>query len=214
MLIKEFCAENFTLIPQAIAAGAKRVELCDNLTVGGTTVSTGVLTETLKYCHEKDVSVMAIMRPRGGDFVYHDTEIKITERDILNAKELGVDGVVIGCLSPDGGLDIEAMDILLAAADGLQVTFHMAFDALAKEEQFKAIDWLASRGVNRILTHGGQAGTPIEANLDHLQKLIDYSAGRVIILPGGGIDFNNYQGVVDTLKIKEIHGTRIVQLDQ
>lgn len=212
MLIKEFCAENFTDIPQAIAAGAQRIELCDNLGVGGTTVSTGVLTETIRYCHEQQVSVMAIMRPRGGDFVYHDTELKMTETDILSAKNLGVDGVVLGCLTAEDELDEEALDILLDAADGLQVTFHMAFDAMAEKEQLYAIDWLVSRGVTRILTHGGPAGTPIEANFEHLKTLIAYSAGRIIILPGGGVNAQNAALVAETLAVTEVHGTKIVSI--
>ena len=212
MLIKEFCAENFTLIPQAIASGVQRIELCDNLTVGGTTVSNGVLVETVAYCHEHDVAVMAIIRPRGGDFVYHDTELKMMELDILHAKTLGADGIVLGCLTSDGELDEEALDILLAAANGLQVTFHMAFDLLKPTEQFAAIDWLVSRGVERILTHGGLAGTPIETNFAHLEKLIAYSDGRIIILPGGGITFENAEVVSQRLNINEVHGTKIVAL--
>ena len=78
-MIKEFCAENYTSIPLAIARGADRIELCDNLAVGGTTPSTGVIEETLSYAGEKDIPVMTIIRPRGGDFVYNDIELKIME---------------------------------------------------------------------------------------------------------------------------------------
>lgn len=84
--------------------------------------------------------------------------------DLIEAKKLGTDGIVIGCLTEDGWLDEEALDLFIETAEGLQITFHMAFDALSKENQFKAIDWLAERGVTRILTHGGPAGTPIEDN--------------------------------------------------
>lgn len=211
MIIKEFCAENFTTIPQAIQHGARRIELCDNLTVGGTSVSLGVLTETISYCHELDIPVMTIIRPRGGDFFYNDTELKMMEIDILEAKKVGADGVVIGCLTEDQSeIDIEAMDQLLAHTEGLQVTFHMAFDALSKEEQFNAIDWLVERGVERILTHGGPAGTPIQDNFEHLQALIAHADGRIIILPGGGITAENAQEVIETLGVKEVHGTKIV----
>ena len=79
--------------------------------------------------------------------------------DLIEAKKLGTDGIVIGCLTEDGWLDEEALDLFIETAEGLQITFHMAFDALSKENQFKAIDWLAERGVTRILTHGGPAGT-------------------------------------------------------
>lgn len=210
MLIKEFCAENFTDIPAAITAGASRIELCDNLTVGGTTVSAGVMEETINYCHERNVAVMTIIRPRGGNFVYNDTELKIMHTDLVEAKKLGTDGVVIGCLTSDNELDEEAMELLLETADGLQVTFHMAFDQLTLPQQLAAIDWLAERGVTRILTHGGPAGTPIEANLETLQTLIDHSQNKLTILPGGGINYQNYEKVADSLKVVEVHGTKIV----
>ena len=209
-MIKEFCAENFTKIPQAIQKGANRIELCDNLAVGGTTPSTGVIEEVLAYAGEKHVPVMTMIRPRGGNFVYNDIELKIMHTDLIEAKKLGTDGIVIGCLTEDGWLDEEALDLFIETAEGLQITFHMAFDALSKENQFKAIDWLAERGVTRILTHGGPAGTPIEDNFDHLKELIAYADQRILILPGGGISTENVQTVMDTLKVTEVHGTKIV----
>lgn len=212
MIIKEFCAENFTNIPNAIASGANRIELCDNLAVGGTTVSKGVMVETLAYCSEKQVPVRVIIRPRGGNFIYTDTEIKIMEADIYEAKQLGVDGIVIGCLNENNWIDEEAMNILLDAADGLQVTFHMAFDQMNREDQFKAIDWLSERHVDRILTHGGMNGTPIEKNLEYINDLISYANNRIILLPGGGIDYKNVDSVVSFLQVKEVHGTKIVEL--
>lgn len=209
-MIKEFCAENFTKIPQAIQKGANRIELCDNLAVGGTTPSTGVIEEVLAYAGENSVPVMTIIRPRGGNFVYNDIELKIMHTDLIEAKKLGTDGIVIGCLTEDGWLDEEALDLFIETAEGLQITFHMVFDALSKENQFKAIDWLAERGVTRILTHGGPAGTPIEDNFDHLKELIAYADQRILILPGGGISTENVQTVMDTLKVTEVHGTKIV----
>ena len=129
--------------------------------------------------------------------------------DLIEAKKLGTDGIVIGCLTEDGWLDEEALDLFIETAEGLQITFHMAFDALSKENQFKAIDWLAERGVTRILTHGGPAGTPIEDNFDHLKELIAYADQRILILPGGGISTENVQTVMDTLKVTEVHGTKL-----
>lgn len=211
-MLKEFCAENFTDIPKAIENGAKRIELCDNLTVGGTTPSAGVIETTVQYAHEQNVTVMTIIRPRGGDFVYNDYELRIMETDLIEAKKYGTDGVVIGCLNQDGWLDEEALDVLIDRAIGLEITFHMAFDALSKENQFKAIDWLAENGVQRILTHGGVAGTPIEDNFDHLKELIAYANGRIILLPGGGVNHTNAQLVAETLQVNEVHGTKIVAL--
>lgn len=209
-LIKEFCAENFTDIPKAIAAGATRIELCDNLAAGGTTVSTGVMEETIHYCHEKDIPVMAIIRPRGGNFVYHDTELKIMETDLLEAKALGVDGIVIGVLNNDNSLDKESMARFIALAEGLQITFHMAFDQMSHEQQLDAIDWLAEQEVTRILTHGGLAGTPISDHYEYLKSLVAYANNRIIILPGGGVTYENCDEVMETLNVNEVHGTRIV----
>lgn len=211
-MLKEFCAENFTDIPKAIAKGVKRIELCDNLTMGGTTPSAGVIESAVAYAHDHGVQIMTIIRPRGGDFVYNDYELKIMETDLIEAKKLGTDGVVLGCLTADGDLDEEALEVLIDRAIGLPITFHMAFDAMPAEKQFAAIDWLVERGVDRILTHGGAAGTPISDNYQHLQELISYANGRLIILPGGGVNFENAAEVAEVLGVPEVHGTKIVEL--
>lgn len=210
MLIKEFCAENYTDIPKAIHAGAGRIELCDNLAVGGTTPSMGVIEEALLYAGEKQVPVMTMIRPRGGNFVYNDIELKIMENDLIHAKNAGTDGVVFGCLTEKNEVDEEALEMLLGNSEGLLTTFHMAFDALSKEEQFKTIDWFAQLGVDRILTHGGPLSTSIEENLPHLKELVDYAAGRLIILPGGGIHSGNVDKITAALGVNEAHGTKIV----
>ncbi len=210
MLLKEVCVENFTLIPEALSRGANRVELCDNLTVGGTTVSTGVMEETIHYCGDKHVPVMAIIRPRGGNFVFHDTELKIMKTDLMEAKKLGVDGVVIGCLTADNWIDEDAITDLLDEASGLQVTFHMAFDEIPADKQFAAIDWLVEQGVERILTHGGPSHLAIESTLPRLKELVAYADKRIIILPGGGITNENADFIAQELGVNEIHGTKIV----
>lgn len=212
MLIKEFCAENYTDIPAAIHAGAKRIELCDNLAVGGTTPSTGVIEEVLSYAGEKNVPVMTMIRPRGGDFIYNDIELKIMHTDLIEAKKIGTDGVVFGCLTPSGWLDEEALELLIDTAEGLQITFHMAFDSIPAARQFEAIDWLSEHGVDRILTHGGAAGTNILDNLPRLKELTNYAAGRLLILPGAGITYENVDQIVTELDAKEAHGTKIVNL--
>ncbi|MCI1135013.1 copper homeostasis protein CutC [Enterococcus gallinarum] len=211
-MLKEFCAENYTKIPLAIGRGAKRIELCDNLAVGGITPSTGVIEEALSYAGEKSVPIMTMIRPRGGDFVYNDIELKIMHTDLIEAKKLGTDGVVFGCLTPNGWLDEEALELLIDTAEGLQITFHMAFDAIPESRQFEAIDWLADHGVHRILTHGESAGTAIEENLERLKALIDYAGDRLIILPGAGISYKNAQSIADQLGVSELHGTKIVDL--
>lgn len=211
-MIKEFCAENYTDIPKAIQAGAGRIELCDNLAVGGTTPSIGVIEEALAYASEKHVPIMTMIRPRGGNFVYNDIELKIMENDLIHAKNAGTDGVVFGCLTEENEFDEEALEMLVGNSEGLLTTFHMAFDELSKEEQFKTIDWFARLGIDRILTHGGPLSTTIEENLPHLKELVDYAAGRIIILPGGGINSDNAERIASTLGVNELHGTKIVTI--
>ncbi|WP_057810106.1 copper homeostasis protein CutC [Furfurilactobacillus siliginis] len=209
-MFTEVAVENFTAIPAAIAAGANRIELNDNLTVGGTTASRGVMSEASRYASEHHVPITAMIRPRGGDFVYNDTEIKIMEADLFSAQELGIDGIAIGALTPDHKLDTEALEQLLAAAGGMSLTFHMAFDEIAAADQAAAIDWLAEHDFDRILTHGGPLNEPIEAHFDQLKQSIQSAAGRLLILPGGGITADNAAALADALSVKELHGTKLI----
>ena len=215
-MIKEFCAENYTDIPKAIQAGAGRIELCDNLAAGGTTPSMGVIEEVLAYAGEKHVPVMTMIRPRGGNFVYNYVFIEIVlsmmALVLFHAKNAGTDGVVFGCLTEDNEVDEEALEMLLGNSEGVLTTFHMAFDELSKEEQFKTIDWFSRLCIDRILTHGGPLTSTIEDNLPHLKELIDYAAGRIIILPGGGINAENAERIAKTLGVNELHGTKIVSI--
>lgn len=218
-LLREFCAENMERVPAAIEAGAARMELCDNLAVGGTTPSYGVIKATACYARPRGVAVMTMIRPRGGDFAYSADELAIMRDDIACACELDTTGVVFGC-SRDGRLDEAATDELLGAVreaekargERVQVTFHMAFDEIRTDEQFAAIDWLAERGVTRILTHGGVAGSSIEDNLGRLRELVEHAAGRITILPGAGITWENVEHVAGELGVVEAHGTKIVRL--
>ncbi|MEO2074874.1 MAG: copper homeostasis protein CutC [Bacillus sp. (in: firmicutes)] len=213
-MIKEVCVENFTWVPMAIARGGNRIELCDNLSVGGTTVSHGVAVKTITYCHLHHTKVMTMVRPRGGNFIYSKEEIEIMQNDIVHFIELGTDGVVIGCLNDFGWIDEESMLNLLDTAKGLDITFHMAFDHINPESQLEAIDWLAEHGVNRILTHGGPSASSIEDNLSRLKEYVDYAKDKIIIMPGGGITDKYLNFITSKLKVSEVHGTKIVgQLD-
>ncbi len=219
MLTREFCAENMELVPAAVAAGAARIELCDNLAVGGTTPSYGVIRAAVTFARENGVDVMCMVRPRGGGFEHTAEEAAMMCDDLIMAKSLGVTGVVFGCLR-DGRLDRELTSELVRLAHEdtpeapgrVDVTFHMAFDALAPEDQLEVIDWLAEQGVERILTHGGEAGTPIMDNLDRLHAYVERAAGRIIILPGGGITWENAEDVASALGVHEVHGTKIVRV--
>lgn len=213
-MLKEVCVENFTWVPRAIARGGDRIELCDNLAVGGTTVSHGVAAKSITYCHLHHTKVMTLVRPRDGNFTYSKEEIEIMQNDIVHFKQLGTDGVVIGCLNRSGWIDEEAMHQLLESTKGLEVTFHMAFDYIKPEYQLEAIDWLAEHGVNRILTHGGPGTSSIEDNLSRLKEYVNYAKDKISIMPGGGITDKNLNFITSKLNISEVHGTKIVgQLD-
>lgn len=225
-MLFEYCAENFTNIEAALRAGAGRIELCDNLVQGGTTPSAGVIEQAVGIVHaHEDAEVRVIIRPRKGNFDYSKAEMKAMETDIRYAGANGVDGIVIGCLkrrSKGKGfeLDADATTRLIKVARGvgemrgrdLGITFHMAFDELAPAEQLEAIDVLAGLGVDHILTHGGAAGAPIEDNFDQLRACIERAAGRLVILPGGGITHQNAARVAEALGVDELHGTKIVKL--
>lgn len=133
--------------------------------------------------------------------------------DLRHAAELGVDGVVFGCLR-GGEVDRELTERLagLAKEAGLMVTFHMAFDEISVDCQAEMLDLLAELGVDRVLTHGGAAGTPIARNLERLRELAEYACGRVGILPGGGVTWENAEEVAAAVDVREVHGTRIVRL--
>lgn len=212
-LIREFCAENVEHVPEAIAAGAGRIELCDNLAVGGTTPSHGVIRAAVEVARPAGVPVMCMIRPCGGSFEYTEAEGRIMVDDLRHAAELGVDGVVFGCLR-GGEVDRELTGRLagLAKEASLMVTFHMAFDEIPADRQAEAIDLLADLGVDRVLTHGGAANTPIARNLERLRELAEYACGRVGILPGGGVTWENAEGVAAAIDVREVHGTRIVRL--
>lgn len=221
VLLREFCAENMTCVPAAVAAGARRIELCDNLAVGGTTPSAGVIAAAVGFCRPRGVDVMCMVRPRGGDFEYTPQEVSVMLADLALAKRAGVTGVVLGCLR-GGHLDREFTSELVALAHEstpdapgrVDVTFHMAFDALPEGERLEAIDFLADLGVERILTHGGPAGSPIESNMPRLATYVDRASGRIGILPGGGVTWRNACSVAEALGVSEVHGTRIVKMGE
>lgn len=196
-MIYEFCAENVTLLEKAMQAGARRIELCDNLAVGGTTPSYGVTKAAVELAANYDTTIMTMIRPRGGDFVYNDLEIAIMLEDICLTAQAGSQGVVFGALTADKKLDKPNLEKLIAASKGMEIVFHMAFDELSDEDQPEAIDWLSQAGVTRILTRAGVSGDSLEKRFVHYHRILEYAKGKIEILPGGGIDLDNRQTFID-----------------
>lgn len=211
-MIYEFCAENVTLLEKAMQAGARRIELCDNLAVGGTTPSYGVTKAAVELAANYDTTIMTMIRPRGGDFVYNDLEIAIMLEDIRLTAQAGSQGVVFGALTADKKLDKPNLEKLIAASKGMEIVFHMAFDELSDEDQPEAIDWLSQAGVTRILTRAGVSGDSLEKRFVHYHRILEYAKGKIEILPGGGIDLDNRQTFIDQLGVTQLHGTKVVFL--
>lgn len=209
-MIYEFCAENVTLLEKAMQSGARRIELCDNLAVGGTTPSYGVTKAAVELAANYDTTIMTMIRPRGGDFVYTDLEIAIMLEDIRLTAQAGSQGVVFGTLTADKKLDKPNLEKLIAASKGMEIVFHMAFDELSDEDQLETIDWLSQAGVTRILTRAGVSGDSLEKRFAHYHRILEYAKGKIEILPGGGIDLDNRQTFIDQLGVTQLHGTKVV----
>lgn len=209
-MIYEFCAENVTLLEKAMQAGARRIELCDNLAVGGTTPSYGETKAAVELAANYDTTIMTMIRPRGGDFVYNDLEIAIMLEDIRLTAQAGSQGVVFGALTADKKLDKPNLEKLIAASKGMEIVFHMAFDELSDEDQLEAIDWLSQAGVTRILTRAGVSGDSLEKRFVHYHRILEYAKGKIEILPGGGIDLENRQTFIDQVGVTQLHGTKVV----
>lgn len=209
-MIYEFCAENVTLLEKAMQAGARRIELCDNLAVGGTTPSYGVTKAAVELAANYDTTIMTMIRPRGGDFVYTDLEIAIMLEDIRLTAQARSQGVVFGALTADKKLDKANLEKLIAASKGMEIVFHMAFDELSDEDQLEAIDWLSQAGVARILTRAGVSGDSLEKRFAHYHRILEHAKGKIEILPGGGIDLDNRQTFIEQLGVTQLHGTKVV----
>ena len=209
-MIYEFCAENVTLLEKAMQAGARRIELCDNLAVGGTTPSYGVTKAAVELAANYDTTIMTMIRPRGGDFVYNELEIAIMLEDIRLTALAGSQGVVFGALTGEKKLDKPNLEKLIAASKGMEIVFHMAFDELSDEDQLEAIDWLSQAGVTRILTRAGVSGDSLDKRFAHYHRILEHAKGKIEILPGGGIDLDNRQTFIDQLGVTQLHGTKVV----
>lgn len=183
--IIEICANSAQSCAEAEAGGAARVELCAGIPEGGTTPSYGEIRAAMQAAPHIDVNV--IIRPRGGDFLYTETEIQAMLFDIELCRNLGVHGVVFGCLTADGCLDVPLMRRLKAAAGPLSVTCHRAFDVC--QNPCGALETLIDLGFDRVLTSGQQSdavqGIPLIA------ELVAQAAGRIIVMPGCGVRESN-----------------------
>ncbi|MBP3270583.1 MAG: hypothetical protein J6L98_07880 [Bacteroidales bacterium] len=196
----ECCCTDADEAAEAQAGGAGRVELCEDLLCGGVTPSKENIEATLAAV---TIPVNVLVRPRGGDFVYDEDEVKSMEESIKMCREIGVNGVVIGALRSDGSIDKATCERLIQAADGLQVTFHRAFDECS--DPSRALDDIIGLGCHRLLT-AGHAGNVNEgkAMLKELQERVD---GRIIIMAGSGVRPGNIDSIEALTGIREFHSS-------
>ena len=195
----EVCANGVESCLAAQRGGAHRVELCAGIPEGGTTPSYGEIKTARKYLDRTKLHV--IIRPRGGDFLYTPLEVERMVEDIEVAKLLGADGVVFGCLTPEGKVDKELNAFLLQHAKGMAVTFHRAFDHCQDPEE--ALEDLIDLGFDRVLT-SGQQPTALEG-ADLLRWLHTLAAGRIRILAGCGVNEQNIAQIAQTTGVREFH---------
>lgn len=195
----EICANSVESCIAAQDGGANRVELCAGIPEGGTTPSYGDIAIAREVLTSTRLHV--IIRPRGGDFLYSPLEQRIMLKDIEVAREVGADGVVFGCLTAEGDIDLPLMEQLMKAADGMSVTFHRAFDVCRNPQ--KALEDIISLGCHRILTSGQQPTA--EAGIPQLKELQQQAQGRIILLAGCGVNENNIARIASETGINEFH---------
>ncbi len=179
-------------------SGADRIELCGSLSIGGVTPSIEVMRTVREQLH---IPIFAIIRPRGGDFVYSEGESAEMKRSIAKAKRARMDGVVLGILTKDRSVDIERTGELVAIARPLPVTFHRAFDDCAN--LYEALEDVMQTGATRILTSGG-AKTALEGAA-LMAELVAAAGNRITIVPGAGISASNIVRVVRETGAREFH---------
>lgn len=198
--IIEIATSDFETTKAAVEGGADRVELCANLTEGGTTPAYGTICE----CRDAfDILLYPIIRPRGGDFLYTDHEYEIMLHDIKLCKQLGCDGIVIGLLNTDGTINTKRTAALIEIAYPMEVTYHRAFDRC--RDPFEALEQLVQIGCQRILTSGQRADA--NAGVELIGELNRVADHRIIIMPGGGVRKENIKMLAERTGCIEFHSS-------
>lgn len=199
----EACCPDLSSVRTAVQAGAGRIELCEELGIGGVTPSETFLRQALDVAGRVPVNVL--IRPRGGNFVYTPDEVEQMLRSIRMCRAAGANGVVIGALLADGSVDIGTVSRLVHEAEGLDITFHRAFDESA--DLAKALEDIIGLGIKRILTSGGCPTAYLGRFV--LRDLVMQAAGRITIMPGCGILPSNLNGIATITAATEFHGSKL-----
>ena len=200
----EVCSTSLDDAREAEAGGAIRIELCSAITCGGVTPSHGLIKSVVDANLNLDINVL--IRAREGGFCYTEAEVEAMCQDIEFCREAGVHGVVIGALTDDGDIDMEACQKMVAAAGEMSITFHRAFDICS--EPLVALEQIISLGCHRLLTSGQQPSA--EQGAEFIAELVERAAGRIIIMPGAGINPKNIAAIEQKTAATEFHSTAAI----
>ena len=196
-MILEVCVDSVESAVNAEIGDADRIELCGDLVVGGVTPSLALyerIREKIK------LPIHVLLRPRFGDFLYSEEEIEVLIRQAKMFAEAGADNLVIGCLTPDGRLDLETMKRIIDAAGETPCNLHRAFDMCRDLDE--ALEDAKSLGIKSILTSGGCASAKEGAKvLNALKK----NAGEIDIMAGAGMNAQNIKFMLNTTSITSFH---------
>ena len=197
-IVLEVCVDTAEGLAEAVAGGADRIELCAALALGGLTPSAGLMA----LASECGVPVVAMIRPRAGDFVWSEAEVGMMEAEIAAVRSAGLSGVVLGASRPDGRLDVPLLRRLVAASAGLELVLHRCIDLTP--DMGEALEEAVALGFHRILTSGGE--TTAEAGAARIGALVAQAAGRIAVMPGSGVNPGN-AAMLKGLGIGEIHAS-------
>ena len=196
----EVCTGNLASVIAAVKGGAERIELCSALSLDGLTPSIGLL----KYVRQTypQLKIHVLIRSCEGGFVYSKDDLETMLLDIHEASAYA-DGIVCGALTPEGDIDTEALRLMVEASEGKPFTFHRAFDKCRNPQE--ALEQMIDAGCKRILTSGQQPSA--EQGIPLLHELNKQANGRIIIMPGGGVNEKNARLILDQTGCMEIHGS-------
>lgn len=194
----ELCAASVRALHLAKNLAIDRIELCENLMQGGITPSAG----RIEFALNLGLETHLLVRPRPGGFNYSEDELKIMVSDIKNAKKMGVHGVVVGALNNNNTVNEEALKMFIDAAEGIDFTFHRAFDDGVFDWK-KRLDVLINAGVTRVLTSG--IARNVSAGMEVLKEMKDYAGDKIQIMPGGGINAGNVGQLIKLVQPEAIH---------
>lgn len=198
-MLLEVCVDDAAGLAAAIAGGADRIELCSALELGGLTPTPGLMALAAKA----SIPVRAMVRPRPGDFVFTAADVEAMLGDIAAIRAAGLSGVVLGASLPDGGLDTDALRILMAAATGLETTLHRAVDLVP--DMAEAVEQAVALGFDTILTSGG--ATSVTEGAETIALAHRTAAGRLTIMAGTGVNETTAAALLANVSLEALHGS-------